>query len=188
MEKATARGYRLTFEDWLKFPEDGQRYEIIDGELFVSPSPSVKHQRIVRSLLVLLDRFLRAGSLGEVLPAPIGVKLAEDTVPQPDLLVVLDENQQRVGTQAVHGLPDVVVEVLSPGTAARDLGVKRDRYELAGIPEYWIVDSESELVEVLALESGKYTLWGRFGLNDVLTSRVLAGLRIPLREVFPPVR
>ena len=180
-----SEAYRLTFEDWLQFPNDGRLYEIIKGELFVSPPPSVRHQRSARNLLVRLDRFLGDATLGEVLPAPIGVKLTDEVIPEPDLVVVLARHRERVRTQVVEGPPDLVVEILSPGTAARDLGLKLEQYEIAGIPEYWIVDPESECVEVLVLGKGKYGLFERFGRSDVLRSHVLEGLEIPLQDVFP---
>lgn len=177
--------YRLSFEDWLQFPNDGRFYEIIKGELFVSPPPSIRHQRIARNFLVHLDRFLREKKRGEVLPAPIGVRLTDEVIPEPDLVVVLEPHRERLRAQVVEGPPDLVVEILSPGTAPRDLGVKREQYEIAGIPEYWIVDPESECVEVLILEKGSYSVFGRYGLKDVLKSRILEALQIPLKDIFP---
>jgi Uma2 family endonuclease len=176
--------YRVTFEDWLRFPDDGRLYEILDGELYVSPTPNTRHQRIASDLHFWLYRHLREGGLGTVLPAPTGVRLAEDSVPEPDLVVILAAHSFRIEEAAVVGPPDLVVEILSPGTAGRDLGPKRALYERSGVPEYWIVDPQQASVEVLSLEGGAYV---RAGLNrraDRLVSRLLVGLEIPLEQVF----
>jgi Uma2 family endonuclease len=121
-----------------------------------------------------------------VLYAPVGVRLSDDTVLEPDLLVVLTENASRIGEHVVDGPPDIVVEILSPGSARRDLGLKRTEYETAGVREYWIVDPETRSVEVLALEEseGRYARAGLFRVEDSLSSSLLPGLSIALREIF----
>jgi len=176
--------YRLTFADWLRFPDDGRLYEIVEGELYVTPPPSVEHQRISRNLEFLLLTFLRRSSKGEVLYAPIGVRLSDEDVLEPDLVVILREHADRIGAQVIEGVPDLVVEILSPGTARRDLGPKRDKYREAGVPEYWIVDPASATVEVQALRDGAYVRYGLFRREDTLRSPLLSGLEIALGEVF----
>ena len=176
--------YRLTFRDWLKFPDDGRLYEVIDGELYMTPPPSIAHQRISRDLEFLLVRYVRDNDAGEVLDAPVGVKLADDDIVEPDIVVVTKPNAAKIGEQVIDGAPDLVIEILSPGTARRDLVIKREKYLAAGVREYWIVDPASRAVEVLALEQGAYVRHGLFAREDVLTSRVLAKLTIALREVF----
>ncbi|MFH1463258.1 MAG: Uma2 family endonuclease [Pseudomonadota bacterium] len=177
--------YRMTFADWLRFPDDGRLYEILGGELHVAPPPSILHQRVSRNLGVKLVHFLDQGHLGEALLAPIGVRFSDDDVLEPDLLVVLAEHAHRVREQFVEAPPDLVVEILSPGTAGRDLGAKRRLYEAATVPEYWIVDPESRAVEVLVLEGGRYRRFGLFRRKDTLRSQVLEGFELPLAEVFP---
>jgi Uma2 family endonuclease len=142
-------GYLLSYENWLGFPEDNRFYEILGGELFGSLPPAPDHQRVACNLVFHLRRFLEAGQLGEVLFAPVGVKLSEADVVEPDLLVVLAENRSRIRTQVIEGPPDLVVEILSPGTAQRDLGLKRSLYERSGVKEYWIVDPRERRIEVL---------------------------------------
>lgn len=176
--------YALHYEDWLQFPDDGRRYELIDGELYVSPSPSIRHQRVSRELEFALLMYLRRTGKGEVLDAPVGVRLAHDSVVQPDILVVLREHESQVGEQVIDGPPDLVVEVLSPGTARRDLGVKREKYRATGVPEYWIVDPVHAAIEVLVLENGDYVRFGVFGHTETLRSRVLPDLEIALAEVL----
>ena len=176
--------YRLTFADWLRFPDDGRLYEILEGELYVTPPPSIEHQRISRNLEFLLLSFLRRHARGEILYAPVGVRLGDEDVLEPDLVVVLREHAARIGVQVIEGAPDIIVEILSPGTARRDLGPKREKYREAGVPEYWIVDPASTSVEVLALRDGAYVRHGLFRKNEVLRSSLLPELEIALAEVF----
>ena len=176
--------YRLTYQDWLAFPDDGRLYEILEGDLFVTPPPSIRHQRISRDLGLHLARHLEDTGAGEMLHAPVGVRLSDDDVVEPDLLVVLTAHADRIGEQAVLGAPDLVVEILSPGTARRDLGTKREKYEAAGVREYWIVDPESRSVEVLSLESDRFVRRGLFRSTDTLESSILAGLRIHLAPIL----
>jgi Uma2 family endonuclease len=179
--------YRLAYADWLQFPEDdGRLYEIVHGELLVSPTPSVAHQRISRRLVVLIDGYLAKTGSGEVFHAPTGVRLRDDVVLEPDLVVVLREHADRIAEQAIEGAPDLVVEILSPGTAGRDLGIKRDAFAEAGIPEYWIVDPDAETIEVLALSGDGYRRAGRYGRGETLRSPGLATLAIDLSDVFTP--
>jgi Uma2 family endonuclease len=181
---ASPAAYLLTAEDWLQLPDDGKRYEILGGDLYVTPPPGIGHQRIAGNLYSFLRDFL-AGGRGEVLFAPVGVRLSAHDVPEPDLVVVLAENAGRVQDQWIEGPPDLVVEVLSPGTASRDLKTKRATYESSGIPEYWIVDTKAGLIEVLALEGERYARFGLFGRGEVLRSKRLAGLEIPVTSVLP---
>ncbi len=174
----------MTFADWLEQPDDGRLYEIIDGELLVSPPPSILHQRISRDLGFRIVEYLRASGRGELLHAPVGVRLGEDVL-EPDLLIVLREHAARVGAQVVEGAPDVVVEILSPGTAKRDLVAKRDVYQTAGVLEYWIVDAVNRAIEVLVLEDGVYSRLGLFRRGDVLRSRTLPDLAIDVASVIP---
>jgi Uma2 family endonuclease len=173
--------YRLTYADWLRFPDDGRRYEILEGELYVTPPPNVEHQRISRNLLLVLSRL----SLdGEVLCAPLGVRLGDEDVFEPDLVVILREHSDRIGAQVIEGAPDIVIEILSPGSARRDLGPKREKYREAGVPEYWIVDPASSSVEVLALRDKAYVRHGVFKKSEILRSALLPELEVALAEVF----
>jgi Uma2 family endonuclease len=173
--------YRLTFADWLRFPDDGRLYEILEGELYVTPPPSIEHQRISRNLLLNISRHF---SKGEVLYAPVGVRLSDEDVLEPDLVVVLREHADRIGAQVIEGTPDLIVEILSPGTARRDLGPKREKYREAGVPEYWIVDPASSSIEVLALRDGAYVRHGLFRKHEVLRSLLLPEIEIALAQVF----
>ncbi len=173
----------MTYADWLRLPDDGRLYEIIDGELLVSPPPSIRHQRISRRLVLQLGQLLGESGPAEVFDAPVGVRLGDDVL-EPDLVIVLREHADRIGEQVIEGAPDIVIEILSPGSAKRDLGAKRAVYQSAGIPEYWIVDPESAAIEVLALERGIYVRVALLRRGDTLRSRILESVEIQLSTIF----
>lgn len=179
-----ADAYLLRFEDWLRLPEDNRFYEILGGELVVSPPPATQHQRIVRDLTLELHHFVEEGGLGEVLFAPVGVKLSDRDVVEPDIVVVLAESPARIGTQVIEGPPDLVVEVLSPGTAQRDLGPKREIYQRTGVREYWVVDPREGRIEVLQAVEGRFHRSGLFSAGEALTSPLLPGFELPLARIF----
>jgi Uma2 family endonuclease len=143
---------RWTYAEFARLPTSGStRYEIIDDELFVTPSPSVRHQRIVKRLVVALDRFVETHELGEVFISPFDVLFAEGDYLEPDVLFVREDRARVVTERGIDGRPDLVVEVLSPSTEPRDRGVKLDRYRHYDVPEYWIVDPDERAVEVWRL-------------------------------------
>lgn len=175
--------YRLTVADWVDLAEESRIVEIINGEIFMAPSPSVRHQTIAKRLMIRLFMEVEDAGMGEVYFAPTGLKLRDDVVLEPDLMVVLARNRASIKAQFVEAA-DLVVEILSPGTAGRDVGIKLQRYEEAQIPEYWIVDPQRKTVEVLALVEGAYVSRGVLEEGAVLTSEVLPGLSIELAEIW----
>lgn len=150
---------QLTYADYLGFPEDGRRHEILDGEHYVTPSPSAGHQRFLVELTVRLHAVISATGRGTVLVAPMDVVLSDVDIVQPDLLVVLTDHSERIEGSCVRGAPDLVVEILSPSTRDRDRRLKRSLYEKSGVFEYWLVDLESRAVEVYVRDPST----GRFG-------------------------
>ncbi|MCL4461254.1 MAG: Uma2 family endonuclease [Nitrospirae bacterium] len=177
-----------TYEEFLTLPEGGpSRYEIIDGELYMTPSPNIRHQRISRKLLLVIGKFLETHPLGEVFDAPCDVVFSQDPlqVAEPDLIFVSKAHAAIITEKNIQGVPDLLVEILSPGTAATDRRVKRTLYERFGVPEYWIVDPDAEIVQVFRLSDGRYGTCLEFHKNDVLDSPFLPGLSIPLSEVLP---
>jgi Uma2 family endonuclease len=168
----------------LRFPDDGCLYELIEGELFVTPPPNIAHQRVSRDLGFVLLAYLRRSGVGELLHAPVGVRLGDESVLEPDLVVVLREHAALVGPQLVEGPPDLVIEVLSPGTARRDLETKREVYRSSCVPEYRIVDPVKACIEVLVLENDDYVRHGLFCRADTLRSRILRDFEVGLSEVF----
>jgi Uma2 family endonuclease len=140
---------RLTYEDFLLFPDDGQRHELIDGEHYVSPSPNRRHQRLSRRLILALGSFLESHpDAGEVFSAPFDVVLSNFDVVEPDLLLITGDQQDISTDTNVRGAPALVVEILSPSTRRVDEKTKRLLFERTGVREYWVVDPELDLIKV----------------------------------------
>lgn len=174
----------LSYDDYLKLPDD-QRYEVVEGELAMTPAPDTDHQVILVDLVSALRSYTRRAGLGTVLAAPTDVILSDHNVVQPDLLFVSQERLSIVQKRGVFGAPDLVVEILSPSTATRDLGTKRELYSKFEVREYWIVDPMSRSVEVLTQQGGGLESWQRFVEGETLQSPLLPGLTVNLAEIFP---
>ena len=181
---ATARiGAKLTSEDYYAMSDDGHRYELIEGDLIVPPAPDLAHQGVSGELHMLLRSAAhRVGA--KVFAAPTDVYLSSETVVQPDLLVVLREHVARMTHRGIEGAPDLVVEILSPGSSERDRQTKSRLYAQAGVPEYWIVSPEARLIEVLVLRDGGYTVHLRAGYDEPVGSTVLDDLSFPASRAF----
>lgn len=143
---------RWTYSEFARLPTSGStRAEVVDGELVVTPAPGRRHQRVVTDLATLLNTHVRAHGLGEVFAGPFDVLFAEGDYLEPDLVFVRADRLHLLSDRGVEGAPDLVVEVLSPSTVERDRGVKLERYQHYGVPEYWIVDPEARAIEVWRL-------------------------------------
>jgi Uma2 family endonuclease len=176
-----------TYEDWLKLPDDGNCYEVIDGVLYVSPPPLTRHQRISIQIAGHLWNFLRQHPVGEVLTAPVGVRLPNQQVPlQPDIVFVRAERLGIIGEAYVEGAPEVLMEILSPSNWRYDRREKRQVYQDAGVTEYWIIDPRATTIEVYVLEQGRYVLAGQYRPGDVAPSRVIPGFVMPVEDIFTP--
>lgn len=162
---------KLTYEDYLQMPEE-QRYELLEGDLRMVPAPGFMHQQVLAKLYKAVDAYLQRHGLGQVYFAPLDVILDDDSVVQPDLVVILNENVSIIKPEGLRGAPDLVVEVLSPGNAHRDRGVKRRLYGRYGVKEYWLVDPQERTVEVTSLRDGV--------LETVSLSRAGANVHSPL--------
>jgi Uma2 family endonuclease len=177
---------RLTYDDYLGFPEDGRRHELIDGEHFVAPAPLPLHQWLVARLTAaLVDHFDRHPG-GLVLPAPTDLVLSRHDVVQPDLLAMAAARAGTVVDRNVQGPPDLAIEVLSPSTRRLDRGRKRALYERAGVREYWLVDPAAETVTVHRRAGGGFdevATLARAG-REPLTTPLLPGLAIDLDRLF----
>ncbi|MCL1808364.1 MAG: Uma2 family endonuclease [Clostridiales bacterium] len=175
---------RYTYSDYASW-DDEKRCELIDGVIFLmSPEPTPEHQRVVGSLFFQLHLFLR-GKPCEAFIAPLDVRLnaasGDDTVVQPDILIVCDK--AKIEGKSCKGVPDMVVEVLSPSTLSRDRVLKFNKYLQAGVREYWIVDPDGKKVAVNILKNGEYVNKA-YGEEETVPVNVLEGCRIDLREVF----
>ncbi len=173
----------FTYQDYLNLPED-RRYELIDGDLLMTPSPSERHQRLLLELALLLTAFVKKHGLGMVYVAPFDVVLSDTNVVQPDLLFVSNERASRIGERAVAGAPDLVVEVLSPGTADRDRTVKAKLYARAGVRELWLLDPDAKTLEVLVPTEGGFGLQATFVAGQIGRSSLLPELAIDAAKLF----
>jgi Uma2 family endonuclease len=176
-------GTKITHDDLLALPEDNLRREIIDGEMFVTPSPIADHQTILINLLSAFLDYLKAHRVGKVFVAPLDVILSDYDVLQPDLLFVLNERAGIV-KDWVRGAPDLAVEILSPTTEKRDRGIKLKAYARFGVKEYWIIDPAAREVEVHRLRGGGYELAETFDINGSLISALLPGLKLDVASIF----
>jgi len=172
---------RYTYDDYVRLPE-GAPYQLINGSLVMSPAPALQHQRIVRFLFRALDT--HASAHGDVLFAPVDVKLSDTDVVQPDLLFVAQERLDIIGEQVIDGAPDLVMEVLSPSTAHHDLTTKKRLYEMHGVHEYWVVDPKSRTVEIHTRTDAGFTQHQRRVDSGTATSALVEGLAVELDSLF----
>lgn len=177
---------RLTYEDYVRLPDDGNRYEIIDGELYVNPSPVPRHQDIVLNLAIALRLYFHAHGGGRVYISPLDVVLAEDGIVEPDIIVIKTDRVSIVGETNVQGAPNLVVEVLSDRTRRVDELKKRKLYERSGVDEYWIVDPGIELVKIYRRSNAIFELAAEIDTDagGAITSPLLPGFSLDVREAF----
>jgi Uma2 family endonuclease len=177
-----------TYEDYLRLPDDGQRYEVIRGSLYVTPPPIPEHQFSSFELAFQLSACVREHGLGLVLTAPLEVRLPRGiaTPVQPDVVFFRKGNEPVRGTSYYEGVPDLLAEILSPRTKRRDQTLKLRAYQDAGVPEYWLVDPQARTVVVYVLRKGRYTELVRGGEYDAVRSSVVPELRLKVRDLFMP--
>ncbi len=174
---------KLTYADYCNTPDD-ERYELLDGELVMTPAPRELHQRVLMNLSYLLFQAVKDTNSGRVYVAPFDVVLSDTDVVQPDLLFISNERAHIITEENVQGAPDLVVEILSPSTADRDLIIKRDLYAKHGVQEYWLVDTDAKTVTVLVRGSQGFTEVGVCGEGQSLVSPTLEGFTIDPDEIF----
>lgn len=175
----------FTYQDYLQLPDDGNRYEIIEGELFVTPGPLNFHQFTSSELFFAIKQFVNEHHLGWVFHPPFEVHLSEKTRPvQPDIVFIRKGNKPKGYLNYFDGVPNLVVEILSKSTAKVDLGTKLLAYEKAGIPEYWTVDPKTHSVRVYTLEEGSYVIHGEYVKDEVIESKELAGFSVVNSKLF----
>lgn len=185
--KPSSEGVKLTYEDFVLFPDDGKRHELIDGEHYVTPSPNTRHQRISGRLSLLIGSWLEIHPIGQLFYAPFDVIFSDFDIVEPDLLYMSNARAAEILTaKHVRGVPELVIEIASPGTRKRDEILKRRLYERSKVNEYWVVDPDVDVVRIFrrAQESFARPVELSREADDLLTTPILPGLEIPLREVF----
>ncbi|MFO0794685.1 MAG: Uma2 family endonuclease [Candidatus Brocadiaceae bacterium] len=174
---------KYTYEDYLKTPDD-KRYELINGELLMTPSPVPGHQLISLELALRLKEFIVKNNLGTLLCAPCDVYFDNENVVQPDILFVSKNRLDIIGKKNIQGVPDLVIEILSEYSVYRDMVQKKRLYAKFGVKEFWIVIPEEAEIEVYIIEGEAYKLYKTYRKGETLESPALKGLMIVLKEIF----
>lgn len=175
---------KYTYRDLRSTPDDGKRYELFEGDLIVSPAPTILHQRVVFRLSLILGNFVQTHHLGEVLGAPCDIRFSDETVVQPDLLFVASDRASIVKEDYIEGAPDLVVEVISPNSEERDRGYKFKLYAEQGVKEYWLADCQKRVLQIFGLTSTGFQLVGEFKDEEEVRSPLFSGLRFRAGEVW----
>lgn len=163
-------GPTYSYEDYAALPNDGRRWEVIDGELELIPTPDPRHQTVSRRLQFELMRLLEEPGIAQIFDAPIDLILSDSNILQPDLAILASSRDHLISARGIDGPPDIVVEILSPSTKVLDQRVKKRTYARFSVPEYWIVDPIGGHVKLFRLAADDYVLEQRFDRASVLTT------------------
>lgn len=174
----------ITYDDYRNLPDDRNRYEIIEGELFMTPAPNMDHQNIAGNIYYSIRRFLEKNKLGKIYTAPADVVLSMTNVVQPDLVFVSKEREHIITKKNIVAAPDLVIEVLSEKTAVIDQNRKKSLYEKYGVKEYWIVDPQEKEIEQYVLKGEKYELKASVKESKSISSEVVKGFTLPVKTIF----
>ncbi len=173
-----------TYADYAELPDDGMCYEVVKGVLYMSPSPVPGHQSISSQLMIYLGQLVQIAGLGRIFAEPTDVELSPGNIVKPDVFVLLNEHLERIKPTRIVGAPDLVVEILSPGTMRYDVGGKLRAYERARVPEYWIVSPGEQVVELLVLKGETYQSLGVFQGEAVLPSQIVPDWSVKVAQLF----
>lgn len=177
---------KWTYEDYCRLPDDGWTYEIIEGELFMSPAPLTRHQKSGGKIFALFLNFAEEHDAGETYISPIDVILPGFANPvQPDVIFVAKARLDIIKEERIEGAPDIIVEVLSPWNWIIDRRRKFTIYAKAGVREYWLIDPKARTIELFCLRGGSYALIGKYGVGETVQSEVLPGFAVQVEKVCP---
>lgn len=176
---------RLTYEDYAALPDDGKRYEILDGVLYVSPSPRRKHQELAGDLFIELSSWVKRHNLGKVYIAPFDVLLSEHDIVVPDILFIHRDRRSIVDDANVKGAPDLVIEVLSPSNRRVDRVLKLQRYALFDVGYYWMLDPEAQTLEEYAREGEAYVRRTQIDGGGLFRPAIFPDLVLDLGALWP---
>jgi Uma2 family endonuclease len=174
----------FTYDDYLALPDDGKRYEIIEGEVSVTPAPTPRHQTIQLRLGSLLLAYLDRSSMGRVFVSPIDLALSMVDVVQPDILFVARDRAHIIAKKNIVGIPNLIVEILSPSSTTRDQREKLKLYQRYGLPEYWIVDPETKRVAVYLFGDGRLNKSHTLKAGQQVATNQMPGLTLEVAEIF----
>ena len=174
-----------TEEDYFSLPDTNLYVELSEGRLIMPPHPTRSHQVALLKLYKHMDAFVTEHKLGEVITAPLPVRLWPGKIREPDILFVAKEHSDRID-EKVYGVPDLVVEVVSPSTEKTDRVEKFAEYAKAGVKEYWLVGPDGKTVEIYGLRDGQYILLGKYNSSQIASSEILPGFKVKVEELFLP--
>ena len=175
----------FTYDDYKTLPESGPRYQILDGDLLMTPAPNTVHQMISANLEFLLIQHIRETGNGFILDAPVDVILSDTDVVQPDIIYIRGKNRHRIKKAGIFGPPDLVIEILSLSTEAQDRGIKRKLYARYDVEELWLIDPVEKIVEIYSLQENAEVPMTTVRVNELIQSCVLSGFNVTLSEIFP---
>ncbi len=185
MRVATTRpALPMTYHEYALLPQDRNRYEVIEGELYMTPSPSLAHQNVVTELGSILRQHVSTHGLGKVYVAPLDVVLTETNVVQPDILFLRIGRVPPRGARNVTVAPDLVVEVVSPASVEQDREIKMQVYARHGVPHYWILDPDARTLEMYVLPGGGYGPAAQSSGDGTATTALFPGLNLPLAGLW----
>ena len=183
MAIAIPKKKKYTYEDYAKLPE-GAPYQLIGGELIMTPALTPYHQIVSRKIMSLLIQYVEKNNLGEILYSPIDVYFSEEDVFQPDIIFISKERLNIIGETKIEGAPDLIIEILSPPTAYYDLGRKYEVYEKNGVKEYWIVHPERKSIEIYQNQEGQFKLIQMAKEKDTVNSSLFKDFELNLERIF----
>ena len=173
---------KLGYAQYVCFPDDGRRHEVIDGDHYMNPAPTTDHQRFSRRIQFQLYDQIEETERGEVFNAPTDLQLTDHDIVQPDLIIVMSERRSIITPTKVKGTPNLIVEILSPSTKKNDCVLKKELYERVGVPEYWIVDPDENMVDQFVLREGKFASEGSHAKE--LAAATIENVRVDLTKVW----
>jgi Uma2 family endonuclease len=176
----------LTEEDYYNLPDNGMRYQLIEGELYMAPAPNLYHQTISGNLEFIFRAYLEQNPLGILLHAPFDVVFHGESIWQPDIFVVLNANRHILKEQRCEGVPDFIIEILSQNNRELDLHTKRTIYARQGVTEYWIIDPEAKEILIYRFDENINEPVTRIKSPVKATSSLFPGLTIALEAIFRP--
>ncbi len=174
----------FTYQDYIHFPDNGKRYQIIHGEVYMTPAPVPYHQRIIIKLSEILDEFVVKNNLGVVFIAPCDILLSDEDIVQPDIFFISNENLDIIKEKYIEGVPDLAVEIISPYTQKLDKIFKKKLYETYRVKEYWIVEPDKKTMEIFSHTGRIYDFRGIYEAGDMVASDLIKGLKFNLSEIF----
>ncbi len=180
---AAVKEKKQTIKDYKLLPE-GSQYQLITGELVMTPAPSPRHQIISGNLFRKISHFVDEKRAGRILYSPVDVYLGDENAYQPDIVFISKDRQETIRDDGVHGAPDLVIEILSPSTAYYDIRQKFKIYEKYGVAEYWIVDPGTNSIEIYSNEEGRFLATSKAEGQGAVESPLLKGLKLTIEDVF----